>query len=76
MLQVPTAAITTSGTSHTVTVLRNGTQTVVPVTVGLTGATSTQITGGLQEGDSVVLPTPSTAATPATGGGFPRLGGR
>jgi HlyD family secretion protein len=76
VLEVPTAAITTSGANHTVTVLRNGTQTVVPVTVGLTGVTTTQITGGLQEGDSVVLPTPSTATTPATGGGFPRLGGR
>lgn len=77
VLQVPTTAITTTGTNHTVTVRRNGTDTVVPVGVGLTGATTTEITSGLQAGDVVVLPSPttSTSATPAPGAGFPRLGG-
>ena len=54
----------------------NGTDTVVPVGVGLQGATSTEITSGLQEGDTVVLPTPTAPATNAPTGGFPRLGGR
>jgi multidrug efflux pump subunit AcrA (membrane-fusion protein) len=75
VLEVPTAAITTVGTSHTVTVRRNGTDTVVPVGVGLTGATTTEITSGLAAGDVLVLPSPTTSTTPTTGGGFPRLGG-
>ena len=75
VLQVPTAAITTNGDSHTVTVQRDGTDTVVPVGVGLQGTTTTEITSGLQEGDTVVLPTPTAPATNAPTGGFPRLGG-
>jgi len=77
VLEVPTAAITTVGTNHTVTVRRNGTDTTVPVGVGLTGATTTEITSGLAAGDVVVLPsaTPSTPASNAPGAGFPRLGG-
>ena len=71
---MPSAAITTSGDTHTVTVQRDGAQTVVPVGVGLQGTTTTEITSGLQEGDTVVLPTP-TATTTAPTGGFPRLGG-
>jgi HlyD family secretion protein len=74
VLEVPTAAITTVGTNHTVTVRRGTTDTVVPVGVGLTGATTTEITSGLAAGDVLVLPSPTTT-TPATGGGFPRLGG-
>lgn len=74
VLEVPTAAITTVGTNHTVTVRRDGTDTVVPVGVGLTGATTTEITSGLAAGDVLVLPSP-TAPTTAPSGGFPRLGG-
>ena len=77
VLEVPTAAITTVGTNHTVTVRRNGTDTTVPVGVGLIGATTTEITSGLAAGDVVVLPsaTPSTQTGNAPGAGFPRLGG-
>jgi multidrug resistance efflux pump len=76
VLEVPTAAITTVGTNHTVTVRRNGTDTVVPVGVGLTGATTTEITSGLAAGDVLVLPSPAaTPASGAPGAGFPRLGG-
>jgi HlyD family secretion protein len=75
VLEVPTAAITTVGTTHTVTVRRNGTDTVVPVGVGLQGATTTEITSGLAAGDVVVLPSPTTSTTPTPGAGFPRLGG-
>lgn len=77
VLEVPTAALTTVGTNHTVTVRRNGTDTTVPVGVGLTGATTTEITSGLAAGDVVVLPTatPSTQTSNAPGAGFPRLGG-
>ena len=70
VLQVPTAAITTVGNNHTVTVQRDGQNVIVPVGVGLTGATTTEITSGLTAGDVVVLP-----STTAPGAGFPRLGG-
>lgn len=73
VLQVPSAAVTTTGTNHTVTVQRDGGTAVVPVQIGVTGATNTEITSGLTAGDVVVLPTPSTNTSPA--GGFPRLGG-
>jgi HlyD family secretion protein len=54
-LAVPTSAITTTGNVHTVTVL-NGDQTaIVPVQVGVMGDTWTQITGGLQAGQVIVL---------------------
>ena len=74
---MPTAAITTVGTNHTVTVRRNGTHTTVPVGVGLIGATTTEITSGLAADDVVVLPspTPNTQTSNAPGAGFPRLGG-
>ena len=65
---VPTRAITTSGGRRTVTVLFEGNQISVPVTVGLASATETEITGGgLKAGDIVVL----NAVTTTTN----RLGG-
>jgi multidrug efflux pump subunit AcrA (membrane-fusion protein) len=54
-LAVPTSAVTTTGNAHTVTVLEGGTTQVVPVQVGVVGDTWTQITGGLQVGQVVVL---------------------
>jgi hypothetical protein len=41
------------------------------VEIGLVGDTTTEITGGLNEGDTLVLPTVSTS----TNNGFPRGGG-
>ncbi|MDT7710500.1 MAG: hypothetical protein QOG20_6107 [Pseudonocardiales bacterium] len=82
VLEVPNLAVTSLGNRHTVTVRRNGTDTVVPVTTGLVGDTQTEITSGVQPGDMVVLPSTSatsTGSTPATsantGAGFPRTGG-
>jgi multidrug efflux pump subunit AcrA (membrane-fusion protein) len=60
--------VTTLGQRHTVTVLRNGRTSVVPVQVGLVGDNGTQILSGLSPGDTVVLPSVSTANS---GGGFP-----
>jgi HlyD family secretion protein len=54
-LSVPTSAITTNGNLHTVSVLNGNTVEVVPVQVGVMGDTWTQITGGLQAGQVVVL---------------------
>jgi multidrug efflux pump subunit AcrA (membrane-fusion protein) len=91
VLHVPTAAVRGSGSSATVTVLENGTQTSVPVVVGLQGDSSTAILSGLKANQTVVLPsvtislsttggtTGTTGTTGATtrrgGGGFGGLGG-
>jgi multidrug efflux pump subunit AcrA (membrane-fusion protein) len=54
-LAVPTSAVTTTGTRHTVTVL-NGTITkVTQIQVGVVGATWTQIRSGLTAGQRVVI---------------------
>jgi len=73
VLTVTSSAITTQGTSHTVTVRRGTTESVVPVTIGLVGDTNTEITSGLSAGDVVVLPN-STSST-NSGAGFPGGGG-
>src|SRR5262249_6711775 len=65
-LTLPSTAITGQGAGATVTVLRNGQQTVVPVRLGIEGDNVTQILSGVSQGDQVVIPTASTA----TGGGF------
>ncbi|OLT23496.1 hypothetical protein BJF78_32095 [Pseudonocardia sp. CNS-139] len=72
VLTVPSTAVTTVGDSSTVTVRRDGADTVVPVQVGMVGDTTTEITSGVAEGDVVVLPSP-TAATGGTG--LPPSGG-
>lgn len=91
VLHVPTAAVRGSGSNATVTVLENGTQTSVPVVVGLQGDSSTAILSGLKANQTVVLPsvtialsttggaTGTTGTTGATtrrgGGGFGGFGG-
>jgi hypothetical protein len=81
VLQLPSAAITTTGRISTVTLLANGKQTVTTVTTGLVGASTTQILTGVKVGDVVVEPTVSVTAGTSTatggfgGGGFTRGGG-
>jgi macrolide-specific efflux system membrane fusion protein len=67
---VSTAALTTVGTRHTVTVLAGGAQEVRAVEIGLEGDQATQITSGVAAGEQVVLKTTSTT-TGGTTGGFP-----
>ncbi len=77
VLELPSAAITTTGPASTVELLQNGKTTPTPVQVGVVGSTSTQIVSGLQSGDVVVVPTVSiaTTTTPATGTGGGLAGG-
>ena len=86
-LYVPSAAVTTSGTSSTVEVRRNGKTAVTRVVTGLVGNSDTQIVSGLKAGDVVVEPTASVTSAgagsssssgaggasgfPGGGGGFP-----
>ena len=78
-LHVPSAAVTGSGASARVTVLRKVQQVTKPVVAGLKGDDATEITSGLRAGDTVVLPTltlpsaSSSTSTVGTGGGGARL---
>jgi macrolide-specific efflux system membrane fusion protein len=79
VLSVPSAAVQTSSTgATTVRVLNNGQITSVPVQVGISSDTDTEITSGLNEGDTVVTsvinPTTTTSTTGTTSV-FSALGG-
>ena len=67
-LLVPNAALQTVNGTPTVSVYRGGQQVSTEVETGLAGDTTTEIKGGLNEGDQVVLPTPRTSGTSRNGG--------
>ncbi|MFI5896738.1 efflux RND transporter periplasmic adaptor subunit [Actinoplanes sp. NPDC051513] len=77
---VNSAAITTVGNRHSVTVVSNGQTEVRQVEIGLAGDEATQITSGVEVGEQVQLKT-TTATTggtngfPGGGAGFPAGGG-
>jgi len=81
VLELPSSAITTTGTVSTVSLLQNGKTTVTRVVTGLVGSSSTEIVSGVAAGDVVVLPTvsitaaSSTATTSSGFGGFAGTGG-
>jgi hypothetical protein len=75
VLELPSAAITTTGASSTVTVLANGKKTVTPVTTGLVGTSTTQILSGLNAGQVVVEPTVSISTSTTSSTGFGGRGG-
>jgi multidrug efflux pump subunit AcrA (membrane-fusion protein) len=79
VLELPSAAITTTGSISTVKVIdASGTQKTTPVTLGLVGTSYTEIASGLSEGQKVVEPTASVSASSGastSGGGFPGGGG-
>jgi HlyD family secretion protein len=71
VLLVPNRAIRVSGGQRTVTVLFQGQQIAVPVTLGLSNETMTEIVDGqVQEGDTVVVTTTSASTANVSGGGF------
>ena len=70
VLTVPNTAIRTQAGQRTVQVMRNGvTEDAVGVTFGISNDTVTEVTAGLQDGDTVVLPAPRTTTTTAGQGG-------
>ncbi len=54
-LAVPTSAVTTDGTSHSVSVIEGGSVRATRVQVGATGGEWTEITSGLSEDQTVAL---------------------
>lgn len=69
VLYVPAAAVETAGGQSTVTVLRNGKQTVERVQIGVQGSEGTEIKSGLNEGDQVLITTGTTGTGGTPGGG-------
>jgi HlyD family secretion protein len=75
VLTVPNRALRSTGGQRTVTVLFEGQQIPVPVTVGLAGDSVSEIVddGSLREGDAVVITTTTSTGTgtgTGAGGGF------
>jgi hypothetical protein len=70
VLEVPSAAVTTTGLASTVTVLKNGKQVTTRVTVGLVGNSTTQILSGVTAGEKLVEPT-ATISSGTTGTSSP-----
>jgi multidrug efflux pump subunit AcrA (membrane-fusion protein) len=74
-VRVPNAAVRTTGGTTMVTVLSKGQQVPTEVITGVVGDTYTEIKAGLNEGDTVVLPTLRTTTGTGTGGNLVRGGG-
>lgn len=73
VLVVPQSAITGSGDRTAVLLQQpDGTSVPTPVTVGLQGDTGTEVTGGLQAGDVLVIPSADDLSFPE--GGVPGSG--
>ncbi|WP_202234936.1 efflux RND transporter periplasmic adaptor subunit [Actinacidiphila reveromycinica] len=67
-LSVPTAAVSGTGSNRTVLVVNSdGSTTRTPVTVGVEGDSTDQITSGLKEGQQVQIPQVASSSN----GGFP-----
>ena len=75
VLNLPSAAVRASGSTGIVTVMSGKVQTTKTVGVGLVGDTTTEITSGLNAGDTVVLPSSTLSGVSSqlgtgTGRGF------
>jgi trimeric autotransporter adhesin len=78
VLTVPTSAVHTIASVHTVSVVENGTAKNVVVQVGAVGVDLTEITSGLTAGQQVViadLDQPLATSSVATRAGFGGVGG-
>lgn len=74
VLEVPSAAITTTGAISTVSVKKGSSTQVVRVTLGLVGNSSTEILSGVTAGETLVEPTASVSSS--TGTSSSSTGGR
>lgn len=76
VLEVPSAALITSNGETLARTLQNGKEVDVPVTIGISDDTNTEIISGLKEGETVIIgvvapPTSSrSGSTSIFGGGF------
>lgn len=63
VLTIPNSAVRAVAGEKVVQVMRDGVATSVAVTLGISSGTVTEVTGGLEEGDEVVLPSARTTTT-------------
>ncbi len=75
VLLVPNRAVRTSGRQRAVEVMVSGQPTEVPVTLGVSNDSYTEVVSGLKEGDVVVLRTTSTSSQGQFGGVGRIIGG-
>lgn len=85
VLLVPTSAITTSGESPSVMVMKDGKVTTVKIEIGNSNDTQTIVTSGISEGETVVTGNSTSvknsntesafSSTRGNGGGAPFIGG-
>ncbi len=71
VILVPTTAIQTSGGQSTVRILKNGHLTTVPVQIGGSNDTDTEITSGVSVGDEVVTSSVSSTTTSGSNSSSP-----
>lgn len=71
VIRVPTTAVTTRGTRHTVTLLSNGQTTVQQVEIGVEGDSYIEITSGLTVGQQVQITVTTSSNSSSNSGDFP-----
>ncbi len=78
VITVPSTAVQSQNGQPTVQIMKNGVPTTVVVTTGLTNGTDTEITSGVNEGDTVITstinPSAITSSTTSLGSGTGRGG--
>lgn len=72
---VPSAAVQTTGGQPTVRIMRNGNPVSVPVEVGDSNDTQTEIVSGVNDGDTVVTGVTNARTTTGTSGAVSPFGG-
>ncbi|MDO8461187.1 MAG: hypothetical protein Q7S38_01955, partial [bacterium] len=70
VLLVPSAVIQTQSGQSYVRILRNRAEVQIPVEVGISGDTQTEITSGLSEGDEVITGTITNSSSQRNGSVF------
>jgi multidrug efflux pump subunit AcrA (membrane-fusion protein) len=68
VLRLSTSAITSRGSTKTVTVVDGATRSVVEIETGITGNGMSEVTSGLTEGQVVEIPTTSSSTSSLLGG--------
>ena len=79
VITVPNSALKSQGSSHYVQIMKNGAPVQQSVNIGIANDTDTEITSGLNVGDTIVVqtinPSASSSSGSSSGGGGFNLGG-